>query len=48
MSVRPNKMPSQAGWNGFTGRIWPSGRRLETPGVELAQPNCDHLFCHKG
>jgi len=28
-----DKMASQAGWNGFAGRIWPAGRSLETPGL---------------
>jgi len=27
-------MASRARWNGFTGRIWPAGRSLETPGIE--------------
>jgi len=27
-------MASQARWNGFTGRIWPVGRSLETPAVD--------------
>jgi len=26
-------MASRARWNGFTGRIWPAGRSLETPGL---------------
>ena len=30
MSVRPEEMPSRAGWNGVAGRIWTAGRSLET------------------
>jgi len=30
MSVRPDEMLSQAGWNGFVGQIWPEVRSLET------------------
>jgi len=29
-------MASRARWNGFTGRIWPAGRSLETPGLDKA------------
>jgi len=34
-------LASRAGWNGFTGRIWPAGRSLETPGSKVSpcQPN---------
>jgi len=30
-----DKIALQPGWNGFAGRIWPSGRSLETPVLEV-------------
>jgi len=34
VAVRPDEMPSRAGWYSFAGRIWPAGRSLEAPAVE--------------
>ena len=34
MPVRPDEMHSRAWWNGFTGRISPAGRSLETLGLK--------------
>jgi len=35
VAVRPDEMPSRAGWNSFAGRIWPAGRSLETPALKV-------------